>query len=416
MYGGRYGIWGVDPYSPDVMDRALRTSEGLGLMRGQALQRQQLGLANEMARANFDYLPHQRQMAQDEFQLKEKIGNAQIQHLMAQAQQAQREKDPAYQFKEVMRMYQGAKDDTPEKLYYGSLLNNMMGAGVGAGMKVPGVGGASGSSVGGGQLGAPSSGPNGAVINPGTISDRSKRGMQYAVQNPDGTFTTYASPTMANETTQENRLAAEPEAKIWYEEAQKGAKPYKGFGSTGRMLGDLLLYHLGGKKGDNARERLEGLGLTNRVSPAVTATIAKMDTGQNPGVEQQRMYEEHLFPGMPLWAQSLLPNSIQNAVDDKFFALQKKGIEATVAAGRNNYPMTMESAPSYAQGSSQPVFRFSGNNARDMESMRLAHSPQAQSTSPKKESKSGWGENGYAHSDGRIYTRAELEKIARSGK
>jgi hypothetical protein len=400
------------------MDRALRTSEGLGRLQGQGLQRQQLGLANEMAKANFDYLPQQRQMAQDEFQLKERIGNAQIQHLMAQAQAAQREKDPAYQFKELMRMYQASKDDTPEKLYYGELLNNMMGTGGGAGMKVPGVTGASGSSAGGGQLGA-KTGPNGGILNQGTVSSRSNRGMEYTVQNDDGTVTTYASPTMGNETQQQNRLAAQQEAHVLLDPVLKGIAPYQGdiFQRNSRFMKDVIASKLGDK---SATERLGNYARALSLKPEAAATVGRMATGGGQvGIEMMNELgraQARNIPGEFL-NNMFLPAEALEKSNSQYLDTQSKGVDAAVGAGRNNYPMNPQEAPRYAQGSDQPVFRFTGSSARDSESMANMRSQKVQSnSSDKKESTSGWGNNGYVHSDGKTYTRAELEKIARGGK
>ncbi len=47
MYGGRYGIWGIDPNGVDVMGRALQTASGLGALQTNALQNQGLGMQNE---------------------------------------------------------------------------------------------------------------------------------------------------------------------------------------------------------------------------------------------------------------------------------------------------------------------------------------------------------------------------------
>jgi len=47
MYSARYGIWGLDPYGPDVMAKALQTSAGLGANQTHALQNEALGLQNK---------------------------------------------------------------------------------------------------------------------------------------------------------------------------------------------------------------------------------------------------------------------------------------------------------------------------------------------------------------------------------
>lgn len=417
MYGGggRYGIWGVDPYGPDLMDKALRTSQGLGQNQLQGYQQQGLGLQNMQRQSDLAYQPQMRQQQQA-------LNQAQIAHLRAQAEATNRTKDPAYQFKEIMRSYGSAADKSPEKMYYGSLLNQMMmgadGGGGGMGMQVPGMGGTGQPGAAGAMgMGAPQ-GQNGAIVNPGTISARSKRGMEYTVPNPDGTVTTYASPTMAAETQSQNRLSAEQEAKVLLDPVIKGIKPYQGdiFERGPAFIKDLFKSKMGNKE---ATERLGGYARALSLRPEAAATVGRMATGGGQvGIEMMNELSKAQARNIPgEFLNSFLPAAALQKSNEQYLPTQSAGVTASVNQVRNNFPMGMEQAPQYAQGSGQSVFRFTGDNTRDAAMLTQMYSPQPQGQPQgKAEPQSGWSGDKYTHSNGKSYTRAELEKIAKGGK
>lgn len=368
---GRYGIWGESPYGINALDKGIETAGALGKLGDQGIQQRLQGLVADKAQAELGYMPQDQQMKQatNEATLKEMAARTGLAN--AQAGAANFSKNPVAEYQALLQAYNGARDDTPEKMYYGTLLNRYMGGGGtpgmgpgGAGGTVGGTGGVGGTRGAGGAM-TPGVGPGGSFINPGTVGKGTNKGMQYAQQNPDGSWTYYASPTTANETQAGNRLAAEAEAGVLGEELLKGLEPYRGqgFSPQAKVLRDDFLASFGNK---NAMKRLENLSLAKSIRPETANIVGRLSSGGQAGVEQANRIESAQGQGYPgdFLINHFVPEEAQNAAAKRYFPLQGKGVEAAAMAGRTNYPINAEQGPQYAQQPA-PQFIFTGNSGRD---------------------------------------------------
>jgi len=409
----RYGIWGENPYGPSVADTAFKTNSAINdlftqknnlamqqLQNQQAQQNLKLGdlgyqqkqmevnnlpfqqdIANKMsqiglnsAQSNFDYTPQQRAIAEQAARDKSNLENAQAAYARAQSG-VDATKDPTAYFQSVLDKYNAAPQGSPQKLFFGHLLGNMSGDdGSVMSMAMPGgakgaagvnmaMGGAGGSTGAGGALNVPRIGPGDSIVNPGSISKNSNRGMSYSTTDSSGNPITYESPTMANSTANQGRLGAEHEISQWYGNLENGIAPYQGALGSGSvsLVKDSVLSALGNQ---NAKNRLNQLAIAQMIKPEVAGVSGRMTSNGGPvGIELVKQFENAQNKGVPanFLLNNLIPQSSLNYASHEYPEILKKGVNAAAEFSRQNNPVEMGETPQYAQTTPKKLSSFVRN-------------------------------------------------------
>jgi len=424
----RYGIWGENPNGTSVVDTAFNTNKAINdlftqknnLAMGQMLNQQmqqnlnlgnlgyqqkqmevnnlpfQQDIANKMsqigldsAQSNFNYTPQQRAIAEQAARDKSNLENSQAGYYKAQSG-VDAAKDPAAYFQNLLDKYNSAPQGSSQKIFFGHLLGNMSGDDGGVmSMAMPGgtkgaagvnmaMGGAGGSTGAGGALNVPRIGPDGMIINPGTVSSKSNRGMQYAGIDSNGNPATYSSPTMANTTANNNRIASEQEARVFAEPVLSGVQPYQGayFGPNSQIIKDDVLSYFGNQ---NAKTRLDNLAFALKSAPEAAGMIGRMTKGGEVGEGVLNQLQDSLKQGTPseFFLKHGIPQSSLKYASDKYLDLQNKAVEAAVNAERNNYKINSSGLPDYAQTQPKKLSSFV-RNAMTPEQIAQYEAQQAQ--------------------------------------
>ncbi len=382
-----YGIWGLDPRGTSWIDEAVKTGKGVTDILGQHYtnrktqeEAEKSRLGNEQTRATqpgliemmntenaakTKYFPQQQEAGLNltKSQTTETLARAMAAKAQAkdslarmglygpQAQQYLAEADKARAQAEQARVMSGLgagnmNFETPG----GPTLNEMTSPGATAGL------------VGGGL-----------TLNP--WSTFRNKGTQQGQVNPDGTTTTIESPTAASTTYAQTRAAAEPEMNKLFPVVKKGFGHYTGPGGSIKLAKDVALYQASpdSKGGKAAGKRLTEYNLAMRYMPELAAINARQSTGQSPGIEVLREYEQALQGGAGAvpnkFSNYLIPQSIRNTALDQYLPIQQGATNAAIEAERTGFPITSETKPSYlggnpAQQESQEVVGANGQRYR----------------------------------------------------
>lgn len=373
----RRGILGVEPshallpQSPTAMNTALETARGIydvmgkhyenkfknAQARNQGLEadKRQGTLASDIQAANTknqadtQFYPQQQaaKLQQEQATVKEIMAKTGLSY--AQAKEAgarigligaQTEKTRMGPNAELLNAYNRAANGSPEKSYYGALLNKEMGAFAPAEM-----GGQSGGSVPGSPKGGtlPMAGGNGIETNPLGGGGRSTFHQGY---NPQ-TGQTLESPTQTSASRNQNRTEANAELSNVAPILNKGFEPYMGAGGTAKLAYDGLLArnNPNSKEGKAAAERLTNYNLATKLKREAANIISRQSSGQAPGVEAAREQEQASFGNLPLKIGNYLtPNSVLQEAQEQYFPAQEQLANAAVQQERQGYK----------QGGSQP--------------------------------------------------------------
>jgi hypothetical protein len=286
------------------------------------------------------------------------------------------------------------------------------------------------------------------TVNPGTVSSRSMRGMQYAQANPDGTSTIYQSPTTAATTQLQNRMAAHGEVMGLGEPVIAGLLPYMGTGGRLSLVADRLrtalpdglkdimgsgihpLTDLNGQpiKDQNGQpvmstpeQRLAAYTYAQNNIPGLAAAVGRFDTGGHPSEGYIKQVEDSALSSH--WAT---PQAQAQQALLAYLPQQEAAFGQAIQPSLQSYPNTIQGKPNWpGQNAPQMPTIFTGDSKKDKASIAqfLGHSPasaQAQAPAPSPaqappQSSGGWNGNQYVHDDGSTYTRAQLEAIAAQG-
>lgn len=169
MANSNNAILAMNPYGPNIMDSFFNSLTNMSNIQNTRARTKQSNLLNAFTEAtqpgaidwentknqlNTQYYPQEKRVGLDQLLAGLGLTNAQASHQNALTQQARaqtglltRKEDPFGQFNLVLDAYNRSENDSPQKQYYSSLLNKMMGmqptAGLG-GMPAAASAGASG--------------------------------------------------------------------------------------------------------------------------------------------------------------------------------------------------------------------------------------------------------------------------------
>ncbi len=380
--GGRYGIWGVNPYGPtfekqSVLDRALNVAEGIGkwntnrydtMLKSQqakeaALKNQETEatIENKIAAENVKnvtdtkYYPMLQAMelaskgaTLSEIKSRTGLNNAEAGKAYAQGRLANRQTqmlNPSDQFNQLNEQFKRTPAG-PLKDYLRLEIGKMMGnPGMVLGGK-PGKGSSSSSSSSGSGIGS-NEVSNGLDIN------AMKPKMGGVVQGYDpATGEVIEGPTTASATRDQRRLEGEVENKYLNDYIVPGQNAYTGAWPSGQVLADSVKARLSPKSagGKAAANRLRQSYLASKLVPEAASINAKNATGDNPGIEMVREFTEKGYSGMPKgYSYNFLPPSIQNDVNNIYPQIQRKLTDVAVQPEREGYKTQSADQPRWAQ-------------------------------------------------------------------
>lgn len=453
----RHSVLQTDPYGPNAVNVGFGVADNFAKLRGmnavnlerellnkktQATQPGAIGfenLKNQLAQQN---MPQEALYALEAARLKNAESGSRLQNDVigrkegmartglynAQAGAAE-QKDILGFIRELQTILNNSDPNSPEYRYanyqlgsiladlgaspeqFGSSQNgNMLGTNSAPGgiIQIPGIPGMGGN---GRMSMAPWARNTGGInVNPFSTSSRSMRGAEGTKQNPDGSYTYYSSPTTAAKTQNENRQAAESELNVLWDPVKEGYAPYQGGGIAPdfSLIADSLSSKFLGSK--DAEKRLEKYALARMMTPEVANIAARMSSGGPVGVEAMRELRDAQIQNAPSWlANKFIPQTALNSAANNYKPLQSQAVDAAVNTGNTGYAVNSNTPPYYGQ----PQQRLSYTDL--IKGMRAQ--PQAQQQAPAQtQAQPGWQGNAYKASDGRSYTREELEQIARGGK
>lgn len=289
----------------------------------------------------------------------------------------------------------------------------------------------------------------GYIVNPGTTSSRSMRGMQYAQTNPDGSSTIYQSPTTASTTQLQNRMAAHGEVLGLGQPVVAGLLPYVGTGGQMSLLADRArlalpsalqsiigtgVHPLTDLNGDpvigadgkaamsTPEQRIAAYTYAQNNIPGLAAAVGRFDTGGHPSEGYIKQVEDsalssHMFTPQAQAQQALLA----------YLPQQEAAFGQAIQPSLQSYPSTIQGKPNWPSAQTQAPMPtiFTGDSEKDKDSIArfLGKSPNApqqpQNLSPQAAApappQGGWNNGQYVHSDGSTYTPEQLQAIAAQG-
>lgn len=454
----RHSVLQTDPYGPNAVNMGLGVADNLAKLRGmnavnlerellnqktQATQPGAIGFENLKNRLGTQNMPQEALYALEASRLKNAESGSRLQNdavgrkegmaraglYNAQAGAAE-QKDILGFIRELQGVLNNSDPNSPEYQYanyqlgailsdlgaspeqFGSSQNshtsgtNSAPNGITQIPAVPGMG----SSNGRMSMAPWAKNTGGINVNPFSVSSRSMRGAEGTKQNADGSYTYYSSPTTAAKTQNENRQAAESELNVLWNPVKEGYAPYQGGGIAPdfSLIADSLSSKFLGNK--DAEKRLEKYALARMMTPEVANIAARMSSGGPVGVEAMRELRDAQIQNAPSWlANKFIPQTALNSAANNYKPLQSQAVDAAVNTGNSGYPVNSDTAPYYGQ----PGRRLSYTDLIK----GVGAQPQAQQQAPAQtQTQSGWQGNAYKASDGRSYTREELEQIAKGGQ
>jgi hypothetical protein len=372
-----YGILNVNPSAPllpetqDVFSKALDTAkqlhgiigqhygnrykaaqaqnEGLEAQRRAGTLESDIGAQNMKNQTDIQYYPQMQaaKLAQEgatikEIQAKTGLSYAQTQHALAMARNTQNEGRIGGAQGRLFEAYEAAPAGSPQKAYFGALLNKEMGnfapmeGGMGTGMgNVPGT--PRGGIVPGGTMGGIETNPLGG----------GPRAAFHQAFNPE-TGETMEAPTTASATRNQMRTEAHSEIGKLYPKVIEGLKPYQG------PLGSLALINDSRKasKDKAARKRLEDYEVAKRFLPELASINARQATGSNPGIELTREYQNAMFPALPgAAANYFVPSDVRASANAEYLPTQGQAVESAINQERQGFQRPGARPPWAGQGS-----------------------------------------------------------------
>jgi hypothetical protein len=239
------------------------------------------------------------------------------------------------------------------------------------------MGGAGGSTGAGGALNVPRIGPGGSIVNPGSISRNSNRGMSYSTTDSSGNNVTYESPTAASSSAIQNRIGASNEAHTFVDPVLQGIKPYQGaWGAPSfSFLKDSALAEIGNQ---DAKQKMNLLALAQKFGPEAALVIARM-SATHVGSELANQLRHSIEGGTPpqFLLEHGIPQSAREWANKQYLDLQKQGVLNYAKPARDNYPVEMDDKPQYAQITQKPLSNFV-RNAMTPEQIAQYEAQQAQ--------------------------------------
>jgi hypothetical protein len=249
--------------------------------------------------------------------------------------------DPTMMFESLYKKLKTLPQGSPERAYVTSALNSMLNGG--AGMAAMGGTGSKKSAAGG--MFSPMGGQGNMIVNPLETSRAGFR--QAATVDADGNPITMESPTTASGTRNQMRGESEAEAQYISPIVNQGINNYQGISPTLSILKDSLTARGKGKDAEAAQKRLQQYSIASRLVPEVAAINARQSTGQSPGIEALRHYEDKMFPNLPMdFASSFIPADIKVKAANAYPALQQGLANQAINQERIGYPT--QGAPDWA--------------------------------------------------------------------
>lgn len=379
----RLGIWGQPTSQPSGLEKAMNVTSGFQNIFGKQYNNiidkyraqdadlnnqyksQTLGstidATNTKNQADIQNYPLQQaaKTAQEQQTIKEIMSRTGLNYAQAaeagartgligtQTQQLRQSTQPGYAFDEAQRQFNASPDGSPRKMYFGGILNSLMGAPGGMNLggrktKDAGLGGVSaGGAAGGGMV----QGADGNIsLNPLGGGPRSAFHQGF-YDSPDNGQQTIESPTTASATRNQTRLEAHNEIGGLYPQITDGLKPYQG------PMGSLNLMYDSYKasNGDaDAKQKLTNYAIAKRFLPELAAVNARQATGTNPGIELTREFQGSMFPGLPgSMANYFIPSNVQAQANTDYLPMQGKAVESAINQERTGYPTA--GAPDFAR-------------------------------------------------------------------
>lgn len=243
---------------------------------------------------------------------------------------------------ELLTAYNNAPNGSPQKAYYGALLNKEMGAyapsDMGGGM---GAGSVPGTPKGGA---VPTSMPGTMQENPLGGSGRSTFHQAY---DPT-TGQTLESPTSASATRNQGRREGEAEINSIIPQIKAGFQPYLGAGGTLKLANDARLARFSpeSENGKAAAKRLQDYNLAMALKRETATVIAKIAGQTQIGEGSVKDQEAATFRGLPFdVANYLTPQSVLQKAQNSYFPAQEKLAEAAINQERQGYQQGGDQPP-----------------------------------------------------------------------
>jgi len=307
-------------------DKAQRTLEG------------EVGATNAKNNADTQYYPQMQQakLGGEQAKIKEimartglsyaqsKVAMAHLPLLQAQtAKENRSEAGEGGRHAQLFNAYQNAAPGTPQKAYYGALLNKEMGAFAPGGVDTA-------------NARVPGQPAGGMVPTAGGMEDNpagSKRGAkQYFMQ---GSGETGEAPTTAKMTANQTRIESKSEIDKLYPQVMKNLKPYQGPMGSLKLAKDSALASAGDKK---AMKRLEDFATAKRFLPELANINARQSSGAAPGIEMNREFMNSMFPGLPgETASYLIPGEAQAGANQQYLPMQTQAVDQAIKQERTGY-------------------------------------------------------------------------------
>lgn len=294
-----------------------------------------------------------------EIQAKTGLSYAQTKHALAMASNSQSEGRIGGAQGKLFAAYEAAPAGSPQKAYFGALLNKEMGgyAPTEGGMmggnptsSIPGTprGNSIPTSVGGIETNPLGGGPR-AVFHQGYNSQ---------------TGETMESPTTPSAGRNQNRTEATAEMGAIEPVLKAGMQPYMGAGGSVKLAADAwkARNHPDSKEGKEAEKRLLAYNVSQKLKREAANIISRQSAGQAPGVEASREQEAASFGGGPFNAGNYLtPPKVLQQAQDQYFVRQKELADAAVNQERQGYKQPGEQ-PAWAgqEGQSRGGFGSGG--------------------------------------------------------
>lgn len=263
-----------------------------------------------------------------EIQAKTGLTYAQTKHALAMTANTQREGAIGGAQGKLFQAYEAAPVGSPQKAYFGALLNKEMGGfapvegGMAAGGQVP-------STPKGGNV--PSGMPNGLQLNP--LGGGPRTPFHQAFDPLTGK--TIESPTTASATRNQTRTEAHQEIENLYPKVIEGLKPYQGPMGSLSLINDSRKASSGDK---GAQKRLEAFELSKRFLPELASINARQATGSNPGIELTREYQNAMFPALPGGiANYFVPSDVRAQANLEYAPTQAQAVETALNEERQGY-------------------------------------------------------------------------------
>lgn len=198
-------------------------------------------------------------------------------------------------------------------------------------------GGGAGSAGGTGMMIDPQSGQ--LIVNP---ESGKRSGVQFAKQNPDGTWTTYSTPTTAATSSNQQRESAHEEMMGLYKNWEMGMAPYVGTGGALALAQDKLAAAMGSAT-DEQRQRLTNYAQARKIQPELAKNIDAFSSRGNTSIEGTRAIEKSA-----LGTNWLTPQSVAQQAMADYPNVQSQAFNQSLQPNAQDYPVTMQGAPVYA--------------------------------------------------------------------